>query len=249
MGLLAKLRAVLCLGVTVGLVAACGGGGDGSDVPHSGNDVQGAPSSIIGKTVVQTVTLSDHQGAMAEGGQITYSFVDANTVLGDGLATLETTSWNYSHAGNSGEVTLTYVNGESTDTYTFTSSTGGTYESHITFYGSGQTNWHKGTFTVSDYTGGVPPDGDDPTPTTGQVAFFTRLPDTGGPVSVSVDGAASGTLTQYFTSGTPTCGDDGTVTLTLEPGSHSFAGESDTYTWGPDPFTITAGECVTYELK
>ena len=253
MGLLGKLRAAFCVGLTVGLVA-CGGGGDGgSDVPSSGNDTMGAPSSIIGKTVVQTVTDSDGVGAMEKGGHITYSFVDANTVLGDGLATLETTGWSYEHSGNSGKVTLKYATGESVDTYTFTSPTGGTYRSDILFYGSQKTDWHIGTFTVSDYTGGVPPGGDvgdDPAPTTGEVAFWTRLSDTGGPVSITVDGGATGgTLTQYFTSGTPTCGDEGTVTLVLEPGSHSFSGANDTYTWGPGSFTSTAGECVTYELR
>jgi hypothetical protein len=64
-----------------------------------------------------------------------------------------------------------------------------------------------------------------------------------------VDGSSAGTLSSYFTSGTPSCGDSGTVTRTLSAGSHSFSASASNATWGPASFNISAGGCLTYQLQ
>lgn len=132
------------------LLTACGGGDEDTDFGSSGSSETPAPSSFIGKRLVQTVRNNDGQSTtIAVGRTITYNFVDSSTVMGEGMATRLTNVWSYSVSGNTAQVTLTYPNGESKDTLTFTSATGGTYVSNIRFT-SGQTNQHSGTFTVSN---------------------------------------------------------------------------------------------------
>lgn len=98
------------------------------------------------------------------------------------------------------------------------------------------------TFTLA--TGGAPP-----TPTTGEIAVWTsRTTTPSGTISVRIDGAAAGTLTTY-SKGAPTCGDSGTVTKTLAPGSHSVSAADGALSWGPTSVVITAGGCVTYQLQ
>ena len=135
--------------VAASFLTACGGGEEDSDFESSRSSAQAAPSSFIGKKLVQTVRSNDGQSTtLAVGRTITYNFVDANTVMGEGLATRLTSDWSYSVSGSTAQVTLRYSNGTSVDTLTFTSDTGGTYVSNITF-SSGQKNSHSGTFTVS----------------------------------------------------------------------------------------------------
>lgn len=251
-------QAVACV-LCATLLAACGGGGgDDISVPASGNSASGAPSSIIGKTVVQTVTRNDGSAAViGVGKQIHYSFVDANTILGEGLHTLPTTSWSYHLNGNVATVDLEYSVGWAHDTWTFTSPTGGTYHSDTGLI-TGTKGWHEGTFVVVDGTGTQSGTGDTGGTggtggttggggSTGQVAVWTSR-SSGPNIDVSIDGVAVGTLTQYFT-GTPNCGDAGTITRTLPVGSHTVKGTAGTLTWGPSSFNITAGGCLMYQLQ
>jgi hypothetical protein len=137
--------------VLAAALAGCGGGGGDEEVPSAASSSAGAPSSFLGKKLVQTVQQSVGTGSIAVGRTITYNFVDAQTVRGEGLATKLTDQWKYElTAPNQAKVTLTYPNGESVDTLTFTSATGGTYRSDIKFFASGQTNSNSGTFTISN---------------------------------------------------------------------------------------------------
>jgi hypothetical protein len=145
-------RKLLATALVLPFLAACGGGGD-DDLGDFGSSDTGAtaPSSIVSKKLVETVTKNDGQTTtIAVGRTITYNFVDSRTVMGAGLATKLTDNFSYSVNGNVATVKLVYPNGESTDVLTFTSPNGGTYRSDLKFYASGQTNWHSGTFTVSN---------------------------------------------------------------------------------------------------
>jgi|688.fasta_scaffold458962_1 hypothetical protein len=248
--ILSIVKHAFLLFVTAVLVAC--GGDEGSSTPSSGNSVVGAPSSIIGKTVVQTVTRNDGSAnVIGVGKQITYSFVNANTILGAGLVTLPTTSWRYSLNGNDATVDLTYSVGYANDVWTFTSPNGGTYRSNTGLI-TGTKGWHEGTFTVSNYSGSGSGSGSETgagtgTSSTGQIAVWSSDPK-GGNISVSIDGSFAGTLTQYFTS-TPTCGANGTVTKTLSAGSHTLSATATGGSWGPTTFNITAGGCLTFQLN
>lgn len=148
---LSSRRNLIGAALLASLLAACGGGDEeSSNFSSGGTSAQAAPSSFIGRKLVQTVQTNDgNSTTIAVGRTITYNFVDSTTVMGEGLATKLTDDWAYSVSGSTAQVRLTYPNGESIDTLTFTSATGGTYVSNITFFASGQKNQHRGTFTVS----------------------------------------------------------------------------------------------------
>lgn len=241
----AVLRGLMLLGLTS--LVACGGGGDGSISP-SGNSTIGAPTSIIGKTAVLTVERNDgSENVIKVGKTIRYSFVDANTILGEGLVTIPTQSWSYVLNGNVAKIDMEMSVGWSKDSWTFTSPTGGTYHSDTGLI-TGTKGWHEGSFTISNYTGGdgSPSGGGS---TTGQIAVWSSRSTTKtGSTSVSIDNAYAGGLTTYYTS-TPTCGDSGTITKTLSVGTHSLSAVDGSLSWGPSNFTITPGGCLTFELN
>jgi hypothetical protein len=82
-----------------------------------------------------------------------------------------------------------------------------------------------------------------PPPTNGQLSFWT---DYQSPISINVDGASAGTTNTYFTSA-PACGQSGTVTVSLAPGSHSFTAASGSNTWS-GTVSIASGQCTLYKL-
>lgn len=79
-------------------------------------------------------------------------------------------------------------------------------------------------------------------------AVFYLTEDCGcGEVEIEIDGDYVGTLDSYFTSGDVSCGQDGAVTVDLEPGTYSVYAEcSDSY-WEFD-VTIEDGKCSQEEL-
>lgn len=244
-------------------LAGCGGGSS-SDLPSSGNSSVGAPSSILSLTLVETVSRSGFTpgtpGASINitqpGGTLTYSFIDANTILGEGVNVVPTLSWSYSASGKVATIRQVLQYGETTDVLTFNTPTSGTFRSDGRLV-TGTTFYFEGTFTVSPYSGsgsgnssgsGSGSGSSNGGSTTGQVAFWTRSASSGY-ISISVDGSSVGTLTSYYTSGTPTCGDSGTVTRTLSVGSHSMRATANNASWGPASFNVSAGGCLTYELQ
>lgn len=87
---------------------------------------------------------------------------------------------------------------------------------------------------------------------TGQVNFWT--PTNYGVITVTITGTGnSGTITQYYTSGTPTCGAAGCYTVTLPVGTYSFtATNNNGTTWGVSStvsFTVNENSCTNEELQ
>jgi hypothetical protein len=71
-----------------------------------------------------------------------------------------------------------------------------------------------------------------------------------GFIAVYVNGTFRGTLTNYFSSGTPDYAASGTVTVELSAGSHTIYAEAESgATWGPSSVTLQSGDQATYELQ
>ena len=81
-------------------------------------------------------------------------------------------------------------------------------------------------------------------PATGQLSIWTNY---STQIAVGVDGNSVGTTTKYFPFGPPSCGQAGTITLTLAAGTHSVSGMSGQYRWNGTA-TILPGVCTVYEL-
>jgi hypothetical protein len=81
--------------------------------------------------------------------------------------------------------------------------------------------------------------------TTGQLSIWT---DYSSQIAVSIDGGFAGTLTSYFSSTTPTCGQSGTLTLTVPIGGHAIGGVSGATTWNGTA-TVAAGQCTLFKLS
>jgi len=82
-------------------------------------------------------------------------------------------------------------------------------------------------------------------PAGGQISIWTNYP---YQVAVNVDGASVGTLTSYFGTGTPTCGQAGTITVGRAAGLHSVTAQAGQVTWNGS-VTVVAGQCTLYELR
>lgn len=85
----------------------------------------------------------------------------------------------------------------------------------------------------------------------GRITFWTSLPNGYNSISIFIKGNLAGSLTHYYTNGTPNCNDSGpgTVGFTGEPGTYLYRATSDTgFTW-EGSFTITKGECQLLELQ
>lgn len=69
-------------------------------------------------------------------------------------------------------------------------------------------------------------------------------------IDVYIDDVYAGSLDQYYTT-TPDCGESGTVTLPVTPGTHKFAAScaSGSTTWGPDYYNVDDGVCYKWELS
>lgn len=81
--------------------------------------------------------------------------------------------------------------------------------------------------------------------TTGRLSIWT---DYASAITVHVDGAAAGSLTQYFPSSTPSCGQAGTLTVTLPAGTHAVTGVSGSTTWNTSG-SVTSGGCTLLKLS
>jgi hypothetical protein len=245
------------------LLASCSSGSDSSSSspPSSGSSAVGAPTSVIGKTLVQRVTGNDGKTTtIAPPGSVTYTFISASEILGAGLVTIPTTSWSYSRSGSTGTVRLNYSVGKSVEKLIFTSPTSGTYRSDSTL-NSGLTGWHTGTFTVATASGGSTGGGSTgggstgggstSGGTTGKITVYTNKSNTGGYIDVRVDGSGVGRLTQLFSSGSPTCGStsNGAITRTLSPGSHSVTATAQNGSTWSGTANVVADGCLNFLLR
>lgn len=96
--------------------------------------------------------------------------------------------------------------------------------------------------TISGGGGGTTGNG------TGNVVMWTKSDQGCGTIRVTINGQ-SNNITQYFSNGSPACGQAGGATFNLPAGEYNFTAECSKYKWGPTPFTITAGSCLKMELK
>ena len=82
---------------------------------------------------------------------------------------------------------------------------------------------------------------------TGQLAIWTRANMSGG-ISVWLDGRSVGRLTMYFTSGVPTCGDEGTITVTRDAGAYDLEASTPGGVSWQGTVNVIEGRCNLMEL-
>lgn len=230
-----------------------------------------APSSVIGKKLVQTITENDGRPTtISVGSTITYQFIDSTTILGAGDNVVATTSWSYRRTGsNTAHVELIYQGGASyTDEYlTFNTETSGTFETEGM---AGSTpGEYKGTFQISDISGGSSSGGDDgdddgdgdsgggdgtavcETNNTGSLTFWISYSGFSGSVTTDVDGLGTRSTSSYFTGSGPECGSTqtGAMTFTDIPATtYDYnATDSGNVTWTGSVPVSTCG-CSRVEL-
>lgn len=83
---------------------------------------------------------------------------------------------------------------------------------------------------------------------TGNIIFWTQSDQGCGTIKVTINNQ-TGTISSYFSSGAPACGQSGGASFTLPAGNYTFTAECSKYKWGSTPVTISAGTCVTMQLK
>lgn len=83
---------------------------------------------------------------------------------------------------------------------------------------------------------------------TGTVSFWSDQK-RGGAITINFGGYTLDKLTNYFKDGTPSCEDEGTVSIEVIPGNYSFVAKSEKgSTWRGTIF-INSGECKTFKLS
>ena len=97
-------------------------------------------------------------------------------------------------------------------------------------------------------SGNNPPSGGNNPPqnNTGRATFWTNSDLGCGSISVTCS-SQSGTITSYYSSGTPSCGASGCANFTLPPGTYSFSASCTNKTWN-GTITVTQGGCSTMRL-
>jgi hypothetical protein len=79
----------------------------------------------------------------------------------------------------------------------------------------------------------------------GKISFYTNWKNS-SKMKVYLEGSYIGTFNSYFPDEQPNCGQDGTITVSREPGTYNFSargeGTFSSYTW-KGSITITAGAC------
>ncbi len=220
-------------------------------------DPVAVPSSIIGYKLIQTIggvqLIQSGQGTstLGPGQNLTYQFVDQQTILGAGLTTLPTRSWSYSRIGSNGAVvTLDYGVGGSVDTLTFNTETTGEFVGHHRIHQTGSHVRYAGTFRIDD----VDPEAlMEPCARngTGSVTFWLSNSQAVSRVDLTVQGLGSRSTTSWFQSA-PTCGasQSGTMEfLEVPAGTYTFtAKDQHNLTWGPAEVTVPVCQCVLFGL-
>lgn len=266
--------AALALGLTL---AACGGGSDSASTTLSGGGSGSSTSTGSGSSGSTDTSSSSGSGsgsakyyrrtdngtAMALDGANSYfcSWSDCPSGATCGMKIFGTdrgtaVDWmipTTANGGNKVKTTFDITRTSSGLTLLYQGSRAGDY--------TPASSWNDATRGDNGYCGGTATSGGGSTGgtgtgstgssggTTGQIAVFTRRSNVGSSISVSIDGSAAGTLTSYFVTGTPDCGDAGTVTRTLSAGSHSLSATATSGSWGPTTVRIVAGQCLTFELQ
>ncbi|PKM22581.1 MAG: hypothetical protein CVV10_03595 [Gammaproteobacteria bacterium HGW-Gammaproteobacteria-14] len=243
-------------------LAGCGGGGDSDSGAR-------APDSIIGYTLVQTIQETNVLSSTATsqflqpGDTLTYRFIDSTTIQGEGFNVVPTTGWSYSTSGSSATVNLRYQAGDVEDELNFTSELGGTFSGIHELFSTGARVNYKGTFRISggsssdtggsDNTGGGSSSACE-TNNTGSFTVYVSASNPNPPVTVTVAGLGTRSTSQYFPSGSPTCGSSVSGAMTFSnvaAGSYSVSASDNGggVTWGPGVSTIPKCGCRLLELQ
>ena len=81
------------------------------------------------------------------------------------------------------------------------------------------------------------------TTTTGKATFWISSDLACGPITVTCNGS-TGSITSYYTSGTPACGASGCASFTLNPGTYTYSGKCSSKTWS-GTVTVSSNGCST----
>lgn len=266
---LAGWAAAMALGLTL---TACGGGSDsgtsftsssgGSGSSTSSGSTDSSAGSGSGSGSAKYYRRTDNGTALALDGANSYfcSWSDCPNGATCGMKIFGTdrgtaVDWmipTTANGGNKVKTTFDITRTSSGLTLLYQGSRAGDYTPASSWNDAtrGDSGYCGGTATSSGgSTGGTGTGSGTSGSTTGQIAVFTRRSNVGSSISVSIDGSSAGTLTSYFMTGTPDCGDAGTVTRTLSAGSHSLSASASSGSWGPTTVRIVAGQCLTFELQ
>lgn len=211
-----------------------------------------APSSIIGWKLVETIQtvqiVSGSLNVLQPGQTLTYQFVDANTILGEGLNTLSTQSWYQQRMGrNAIFVELEYGHGASHHNLTFTTERSGTFDDQHFFHASGNRVRYTGTFRIEEVTASA-----CELQQRGDLTVWLSDSSADTRVDVTIDGLGTRSTSIYFTSA-PTCGETGEGLMTfndVQTGSYTLRAEDQGGgTWGPASLSVSACGCTLFELR
>lgn len=81
----------------------------------------------------------------------------------------------------------------------------------------------------------------------GRITVWTNL-GTDGAIKIYLDGVYVGSLTDYFRSSTPSCGQSGTLIIDRPAGRYKLEGRSENYSWST-MITVEQGRCKRQQLK
>ena len=81
---------------------------------------------------------------------------------------------------------------------------------------------------------------------TARVSIWTDDPN--GVSDVQIDGVSVGGLSMYFPAAAPSCGQSGTLTMTLPSGNHFISANSSGMTWSSSIVYLSDGFCTLYQL-
>ncbi|MEQ9304262.1 MAG: SH3 domain-containing protein [Marinoscillum sp.] len=81
----------------------------------------------------------------------------------------------------------------------------------------------------------------------GNLTIWTNC-GTDGEIKVYLDGTYAGKVTQYFTDGSPDCGEEGTLSINKPAGTYKFEAKGNQYTWS-GTLTITENRCFIQKLN
>lgn len=112
----------------------------------------------------------------------------------------------------------------------------------VTWFGEGTSGATSGSGSGSSGSG--IPGGSD----TGLVSFWTASQTLGGAyIDITMNGDTQ-RIDQFFTSGSPNCGDDGAVTFSLAPGSYDWTGTGQDGARFEGTAEVTANSCLIIQL-
>src|SRR5690606_31026974 len=86
-----------------------------------------------------------------------------------------------------------------------------------------------------------------PPATTGQATFWIASDLACGNITVTINGL-QGSITGFYTSGSPNCGSSHTATFNLPPGNYSWTAKCSKYSWNGGSIAVTAGKCNLMQL-